>query len=79
MTDPVAGNSRSLPCAASIYVAGAPSPSELASMIDAQPRPPLSEYETWLAEGNDPQHAAECRAFERSRSGLMRTLYGEAA
>jgi hypothetical protein len=81
MTDPVAGNSRSLPCAASIYAAaGAPSLPELDAMWLAAPtRPPLSEYERWVAEGNDPQHAAECRAFECSRSRLMASIYGEAA
>jgi hypothetical protein len=58
-------------------------PAELADMIDGLdavlPRPSLSEYETWLAAGNDPQHAAECRAFERCRAGLMLAIYGEAA
>jgi hypothetical protein len=60
-------------------VNGGPSPSELASMIDAQPRPPLSEYETWLAAGTDPHHAAECRAFECTRARLMQAIYGEVA
>jgi hypothetical protein len=58
-------------------------PAEMARMIDgldaALSRPLLSEYERWLSAGNDPQHAAECRAYERRRSSLMRSIYGEAA
>jgi hypothetical protein len=48
-------------------------------MFDAQPRLQISEYELWLAAGNDLVHAAEVRAFERRRAGLMRSIYGEAA
>jgi hypothetical protein len=66
-----------------VYVAGSPEPSDaaaaLASMFDALPRPALSEYESWLAAGNDPEHATECRDFERRRAGLMLAIYGEAA
>jgi hypothetical protein len=58
-----------------------PSKSEIAEMIDAldavDPRPPLSEYEAWLAARAE--DAAEVRAFERRRSSLMAWLYGKAA
>ncbi len=74
MTDPVAGNSRSLPCAASIYAAvGAPSPSELDDM--------------WLRLRE--QDASELRSLERARRAACapileraiadEALYGEAA
>jgi hypothetical protein len=56
-----------------------PTPSEIDDMIDGldavDPRPPLSDYEAWLAEGIEV--AAEVRAFEQSRSALMRAIYGD--
>jgi hypothetical protein len=53
-------------------------PAEIAEMWDALPgRPALTDYAAWMAEGIEA--AAEVRAFERSRSALMRGIYGEAA
>jgi hypothetical protein len=73
MTQATAGHTRIL--------SSDPTPSELSEMIDGldavDPRPPLSRYEAWLAEGLEA--AAEVRAFERSRSALMQAIYGEAA
>jgi hypothetical protein len=56
---------------------GIPTSADLASMWDALPRPELTDYAAWLAEGVEA--AAEVRAFERSRAGLMRHLFGEVA
>jgi len=58
-------------------VTGHPVPSEIDDMIEAldavDPRPAVSDYEAWIAEGIEA--AAEVRAFERSRAAIMRWLY----
>jgi len=54
-----------------------PTETEMAEMYDALPRPPLTDYAAWIAEGIE--CASEVRAFERSRSALMRWIYGDDA
>lgn len=53
----------------------APAPADLAEMWDSCPRPPLTSYEAFIAEGVEA--ADEVREFERRRAGLMAFLYGD--
>lgn len=55
----------------------APTTPEMAAMWDAHPRPELTDYAAWIAEGVEA--APEVRAFERRRSRVQRSIYGEAA
>jgi hypothetical protein len=59
--------------------AATPSEIEISQMIDgldaADPRPDLTDYAAWIAEGAEV--ASEVRQFERRRAAAARVIYGD--